>query len=67
MIKIILRLLAGIDLLIWGILFFIKCVKTIDELKGHMDYLGTTIAKFGLSLILILAAVLQLEATVELM
>lgn len=34
MLYIILRLLAGIDLLIWGILFFIHSIKTIDELKG---------------------------------
>ncbi len=67
MLYIILRLLAGIDLLIWGILFFIHSIKTIDELKGNISYGQYLVLKFGQSFLLLLAAFCLLSATFDLM
>ncbi len=67
MLYIILRLLAGIDLLIWGLLSFIHSIKTIDESKDAIGYGKLLILKFGLSFILLLAAFCQLSATFDLM
>ena len=64
MLYIILRILAGIDLLIWGILSLIHSIKTIDEFKDYGPVVN--MGKFAISFILLLAALMQLSATIEL-
>lgn len=67
MLYIILRILAGIDLLIWGILSFIHSIKTIDESKDAIGYGKLLVLKFGQSFLLLLAAFCLLSATFDLM
>lgn len=62
MIASVLRILAGIDFLIWGILLFIQGIKTLDEFKGYSDEYAMIIAKICIPLLFLLISFLLFDS-----
>lgn len=62
MIASILKILAGIDFLIWGILLLIQGIKTLDEFKGYSSQYGMTLAKICIPLQFLLISYLLFDS-----
>ncbi len=62
MIASILKILAGIDFLIWGILLLIQGIKTLDEFKGYNGHYGMTFAKICIPLQFLLISYLLFDS-----
>lgn len=62
MIASILKILAALDFLIWGILLLIQGIKTLDEFKGYSSQYGMTFAKIYIPLLLLLISFLLFDS-----
>lgn len=62
MIASVLKILAALDFLIWGILLLIQGIKTLDEFKGDMCQYGMTIAKICIPLLFLLISFLLFDS-----
>lgn len=62
MIEFVLRILASIDFLIWGILLLIQGIKTLDQFKGTLDEGAMIIAKICIPLQFLLISYLLFDS-----